>query len=71
MFKRLVYAVNKAVTNLRAVFRTKIDFEVTLAFMLTLAGFGAMQFAFNHDENNVFAPVIAGFAIGAILVRFH
>ena len=66
MVKRLVYAVNTTVKNLHSVLRTKIEFEVTLAFMLTIAGFGAMQFAFNHDISNVFGPVIVGFAIGTI-----
>jgi hypothetical protein len=66
MYKRLVYAVNRTATNLHAVFRTKIDFEVTLAFMLTIAGFGAVQFAINHDVNNVFAPLMVGFAIGTV-----
>ena len=66
MSKRLVYAVNTTVKNLHAVLRTKIEFEVTLAFMLTIGGFGAMQFAFNHDVSNVFGPVIVGFAIGTV-----
>ena len=66
MQKRLVYAVNNTIKNLHGVFRTKTEFEVPLAFMLTLAGFGAVQIAINHDVNNVFAPVIVGFAIGTV-----
>ena len=66
MFKRLVYAVNTTVNNLGQVFRTKIEFEFTVAFLLTLGGFGAMQYAFAHDAHNLFTPVIVGFAAGAL-----
>ena len=66
MYKRLVCAVNTTVNNLHAVFSAEIEFEVALAFMLTLAGFGAMEFAFSYDVNNVFAPVIVGCAIGTV-----
>ena len=66
MYQRLFYAVNTTVNNLHALFMAEIEFEVALAFMLTLAGFGAMEFAFNYDVNNVFAPVIVGFALGTV-----
>ena len=67
MYTRLVYAVNKTVEKLHVVFRTKIGYEIALAFMLTVAGFGAMQFVINHDVNNVFAQIIVGCAIGTVL----
>ena len=67
MHTRFVYAVNKAVKNLQLVFRTKIEREIALAFTLTVAGFGAMQFAINLDLDNLFAPVVVGFAIGTVL----
>ena len=66
MSNRLVYAVNMTVKNLHAVLKTKTGYEITLAFMVTLAGFVAMQFAFNHNINNVAAPVIVGFADGTV-----
>ena len=67
MQKRLVYAVNKTIKSLHAVLKTETGYEIPLAFMLTLAGFGALQFAINHDVNNVFAHIIVGCAIGTVL----
>lgn len=66
MSNRLAYAVNATAHNLQAVFKTRAEFEITLAFLLTMVGFGAMQFALNHDVYNVFSAVVVGFAMGAI-----
>jgi len=66
MYMRLDYAVSKTLMNLRAVFRTESGYEIPLAFLVTLAGFGAMQFAIDHNVNSIFTTVIVGFAISTI-----
>jgi uncharacterized BrkB/YihY/UPF0761 family membrane protein len=66
MFPRLVYAVGKTVKNLDAVLKTKSDYEILLAFVVTLIGFGAMHFAIVHDVNNIFAPVLTGCAVATV-----
>ena len=68
MYMRLDYAASKTLMNLRAVFRTKSGYEIPLAFMVTVAGFGAMQFAIDHNVNSIFTAVIFGFAISTVFV---
>ena len=66
MYARVNYAFNKTVTSLLAVLQTKINREILLAFVLTLIGFGAIQFAIDHDANNAYAPVVTGCAKATI-----
>jgi hypothetical protein len=66
MYTRLDYAVSKTVLNLRAVFRTETGYEIPLAFIVTLASFGAMQFAIEHNWKNIFTPIIVGGAIATV-----
>jgi hypothetical protein len=66
MYARILYAVNNTAKKLDAVFRTKSEYEIALAFMVTIGGFVVMQIAINHDPGNVFAPFIVGCAIATI-----
>ena len=66
MITRLDYAVVKTVKNLGTVLKTKGDYEILLAFVVTLFGFGAMQFAIVHDVDNIFAPVLTGCAVATV-----
>ncbi len=66
MYARLNYAFSKTLTFLRVVLGTKSTREILLAFVLTLFGFGAIQFAIDHDATNAYVPVVTGFAKATI-----
>ena len=62
MYARANYAFSKTMTSLHGILGTRSDREILLAFLLTLAGFGAVQFAIDHDAADVYGPIITGFA---------
>ena len=66
MFTRLDYAVGKTVKNLSTMLKTKSEYEIILAFGVTLISFGAMQYAIDYDVGNIFAPVVIGCAVATV-----
>jgi hypothetical protein len=62
MYARTNYAFSKTITSLHGILGSKSGREILLAFVLTLVGFGAVQFAIDHDAANVYDPIITGFA---------
>ena len=66
MYARILYAVNNTAKKLDAVFRTKSEYEIALAFMVTIGAFVVMQIAINHDIGDVFTQFIVGCAIATV-----
>jgi hypothetical protein len=66
MYARFEFAFDKALRSLRAALSTQGNFGIVLAFLLTLIGFVGMQFAIDHDIDNVFTPIIVGFATATV-----
>ena len=62
MYARANYAFSKTMTSLHGILGTRSDREILLAFLLTLAGFVAVQTAIDHGGADVYSPIITGFA---------
>jgi hypothetical protein len=66
MYARLEFAFGKALRSLKAALSTQGSFGIVVAFLLTLIGFIGMQIAINHNIDNVFEPIIVGFATATV-----
>jgi hypothetical protein len=66
MHTRVNYAVGKTVTSLHAVLATKSNREILLALVLTLIGFGAIEFGIDHGATNAYVPIVTGCAKATI-----
>lgn len=66
MYARLEFAFGRALRSLSAALSVQRSFGVVLAFLLTLIGFVGMQIAIDRNIDNIFDPLIVGFATAAV-----
>ena len=65
MYGRLHYALDKTRSGLRTVFAVEDEYETIQAFVLTVAGFEAFEFAVDNHMGNMLVSVVEGFLLGA------
>src|SRR6516165_5349013 len=66
MYSRLGYAFSKTLQSLHTVLRTRGEFAILFAFVLTIIGFSGMQIAIDHDVDNIPDQIIIGFAAATV-----